>query len=345
VKAWLSAIAGLAMAAPACASDTLELYGRAYALFEFIGVRTADAPALRDRRVSNQSSMMGVRGAEALAPGLEAWFQLETAFPLDAASGPFANRNSAVGFRGAWGTLLAGRWDSAFEQSQVGVVDPFSDQGLPDITAAAIHQGNFARRQPNAIQYWSPAWNGLQVKLAYAANEGRTALANPYDYGASVTWRDESSYIGAAYERHVDQTGALVAPNIDESGYGLAASHRMGRLKLDAQLGAYERTGTITQRSHALGFEYALPAQSRISVLGIYQHSRNGGARAPDAQPSCSAWGSAARYAFSPRTFAIVEYARVRNHAGRLCNFGSNPVPTGDRQTLTGFAFGLRTIF
>ena len=104
--------------------------------------------------------MFGVRGTEELGGGWSAWFQLETGFAPDQNNTVFAARNSAVGIDGPWGGVFLGRWDSVFEQSQVGIVDPFNDQGLPDITGAAVGQGNFARRQPNAVQYWSRPWRG-----------------------------------------------------------------------------------------------------------------------------------------------------------------------------------------
>src|SRR5260221_3065206 len=166
--------------ASAQAVDPVVLYGRVYVLVESVAASGGADPAAPRGRVSNQASMVGVRAVEGIAPGLEAWFQLETIFPPDSAATTFANRNSAVGLRGSFGTLLAGRWDSTFEQSQVGIVDPFTDQGLPDITAAAVNQGNFARRQQNVVQYWSPACRGPPGEKGYVADETRTPAANTH---------------------------------------------------------------------------------------------------------------------------------------------------------------------
>jgi predicted porin len=290
--------------------------------------------------------MIGVRGIERITPELAAWFQIETGFPPDSAPSAFANRNSGVGLTGAFGTLLAGRWDSTFEQSQVGVVDPFSDQGLPDITGAAVNQGNFARRQQNVVQYWSPVWRGVQVKIGYAANEGRTSTVNPYDYGASAAYRDDRAYLALAYERHVDQAGAFAAAGIDETGWGLAAYRRFECLKFSGQAGAYRRSGAATQRSHMLGFEWNPLGAScpRTGVIAIYQRSSRG-ASLGSVQPECTLWGVGLRHSLSLRTFLIVEYARVENREGSLCNFGSNALTIGDRQSLTGWGVGLRTVF
>jgi predicted porin len=336
----------VASAARAQDADPITLYGRVYVLVESVSADGDADPLGRRQRVSNQASMVGVRGVERFTPDLAAWFQIETGFPPDAAATAFANRNSGVGLTGSFGTLFAGRWDSTFEQSQVGIVDPFTDQGLPDITGAAVNQGNFARRQQNVVQYWSPVWRGVQAKLGYAANEGRTSAVNPYDYGASLAYRDDRAYLAIAYERHVDQAGAVAAAGIDEAGSGISGYRRFECVKLSAQAGAYRRTGTATQRSHMIGFEWnPLGAGCpRTGAIAIYQRSSGGGASGL-AQPACTLWGVGARHALSGRTFLIAEYARVSNREGNLCNFGSNPVDIGARQSLTGWGAGIRTVF
>ena len=40
-----------------------------------------------------------------------------------------------------------------------------------------------------------------------------------------------------------------------------------------------------------------------------------------------------------------MEYARVTNQVGSLCNFGSNQVKVTAGQGLRGFAAGMRTVF
>jgi predicted porin len=336
----------LAVAAHAQEPDSVVLYGRIYGLAESVSIDGGGQPSRQFTRVSNNSSMVGVRGVEALGPSLSAWFQLETGFPIDQSGPPFANRNSAVGLRGPWGTFLAGRWDTPFEQTQVGIVDPFQDQGLPDITGAAVNQGNYARRVQNTLQYWSPPWRGFQLKLGYAANEGRTATANPYDCAASVAWRDADTFLAVAYETHRDQARATVVPGVNESGWGISGSRWWGPLKISGQAGEYRRTATGTQRSGMLGLEWQVSGAGSggPAILAIAQSSRGGGPL-DAAQPSCRLWGAALRHSFSPRTFVIAEYARVDNRVGNLCNFGANAIEIVDGQRLTGWAVGMRTLF
>ena len=45
----------------------------------------------------------------------------------------------------------------------------------PYLGVSTINQGNFSNREQNVVQYWSPSIGGFEVKLAYTANEARTA--------------------------------------------------------------------------------------------------------------------------------------------------------------------------
>jgi len=299
-----------------------------------------EAGESRYTRITNQASMVGIRSQEELGAGIEAWAQLETGFAPDA-SGPFATRNSGVGLRGTWGTLLLGRWDSPFEQTQAGIVDPFSDQGLPDITGATLQQGNFARRQQNAIQLWSPAWRSIQAKASYATGETRTAQANAHDLSVSFAYRDDDLYAAIAFEKHFDQAGSATLAGSDETGLGISFSRRFGALKIYGQAGRYRRTGAETERSFMAAFEQGWGAHS---LLGTFQQAR-GGALAGSTQPRCSLAGVGYRYAFSRRTFFIAEAALVDNRTGNTCNFGSNPVAISPGQDLRGAGLGLRVLF
>ena len=110
------ALAGacVAPAAMAQTANPVTLYGRVYVTFESVeakGGPSTATPVPRRQRVSDQSSLLGVRGTEDLGGGLKAFFQLETGFKPDENNTTFAARNSAVGLQGGWGSILLGRWD------------------------------------------------------------------------------------------------------------------------------------------------------------------------------------------------------------------------------------------
>ena len=122
------AAAGACLVATAAAqsANPVTLYGRIYTTVESVEAKEGTTPVVQRVRMRDQSSYLGVRGEEDLGGGLKAFFQLETGFNPEQPSGTFANRNTGVGLRGTWGSVLIGRWDTPFKQSMVGSVDsPF----------------------------------------------------------------------------------------------------------------------------------------------------------------------------------------------------------------------------
>src|SRR6476660_1829429 len=165
------AVAGacVAPAAMAQSANPVTLYGRVYATLEQVQAKGGSAAEVSSRtRVSDQSSLLGVRGTEDLGGGLKAFFQLETGFKVDQNDTTFAARNSAVGLQGAWGSVLLGRWDTPYKTVTT-AIDPFGDLTLGGYTA--VMNGNgvrgvtstnaFDRRETNNVQYWSPSWAGV----------------------------------------------------------------------------------------------------------------------------------------------------------------------------------------
>ena len=116
------AVVGACVAPEAMAqtANPVTLYGRVYATFESVEAKGGAAPVSRRNRVADQASYLGVRGTEDLGGGLKAFFQLETGFPPDN-TGTFANRNSAIGLQGGFGSILLGRWDSPMKVTQTAV--------------------------------------------------------------------------------------------------------------------------------------------------------------------------------------------------------------------------------
>jgi predicted porin len=337
-----AAIAGACLApAFAQADSPVTLYGRVYITVESVEANEGAAPVPRRARMRDQSSLLGVRGSEDLGGGLEAFYQLETGFNPESSTGTFANRNSGVGLRGRWGSVLLGRWDTPFKQTQVGSVDPWSDLQIGDITGAAIRQGDFSQRAANLVQYWSPAFAGVQVKLMWVPNEGRTATEDPSLYGGAISWQRGEVSISYAYEKHREWIDGSTTPGVDEEGNGISGEYVIGPVKLSGQYGEYRRTGTATQKSYQVGAQWRA---GRHTLIGTYSASKDGGA-AGAAQPECDLAALGYKYAFSRRSFLIASYARVQNDTGSLCNFGSGALSIKEGQDPEGFSLGLRTVF
>ncbi len=185
------AVAGACVVPEAMAqtANPVTLYGRAYATFESVEAKGSVGtvgPVIRRNRVTDQSSLLGVRGTEDLGGGLKAFFQLETQWKLDQNDTTFAARNSGVGLQGAWGSVLMGRWDTPFKVTTI-AVDPFGDLTIGGLTSAMNGSGVgnvqalllqrergqelvALRGQPGRL-YMQPAQRGCQHHLY-----GRTAL-------------------------------------------------------------------------------------------------------------------------------------------------------------------------
>lgn len=348
-------IAALCAAASLCAAsafaqesdstDGVTLYGRVYVMFDSVEAKGGTAaPLPRRNRVTDQSSLLGVRGVESLGSGMKAFFQLETAFAPDANAGTFATRNSAVGLNSSqWGSIIMGRWDMPMKTAQAAPLDPFTDLALADITGVALNQGNFSNREQNVVQYWSPNFAGLEVRLAYSANEARVATRNPYKTGASVVWSNRDLYLTYAYEKHYDTRDGTATAGVDETGNGIGGYVRLAGAKIMAQYGRYTRTGTLTQKGYALGLDWVFAGPHHL--LAIYQNSKDGGTIG-QARPSCDLVGVGYRYDFSRRTFFTVYYTKVDNKTGNLCNFGAGALANvAEGQDPQGISAGFRHVF
>jgi predicted porin len=336
-----AAAASTAPAAFAQATGPVTLYGRVYITVESVEAKEGTTPVARRTRMRDQSSLLGVRGEEDLGGGLKAFFQLETGFNPESNTGTFANRNSGVGLKGSWGTVLLGRWDTPFKQTQVGSVDPWTDLQIGDITGAAIRQGDFSLRAANLVQYWSPTFANTQVKLMYVPNEGRTAQANPSMVGGAITWGKGDASLSYAYEKHDEMVDQATTRGVDEEGHGISGEYRVGSVKLSGQYGEYTRTGTAKQKSYQVGAQWFL---GKHRLIATYSASKDGGATGA-VQPECDLTALGYRYDFSRRTFFIASWARVQNEEGNLCNFGSGGLTISNRQDPEGFSLGLRTVF
>ena len=337
------ALAG-AFAAPVAMAQTanpVTLYGRVHLTFEQVEVK-GQAP--KRTRIQDQASLLGVRGTEDLGGGLKAFFQLETAFNPESTSGTFAGRNSGVGLQGGWGSILMGRWDTPFKVA-TGAIDPFGDVTIAGITMANNDQGNFDRRDPNVLQYWSPNWGGFAFRAQIQAEDLKTASSKPVDQSYSATFTRGPFYLFATYEEHKDQVGSTVTGGSKEKGTAVGGTWAIGPVKLGGTWQKYDKTGRTDKESWLANVVWTL---GNNQLIYQYQHSEDGqvaGAGAPDCDVNSIAW----QYNFSRRTFTQFIYSKVNNNQFANCGspssgWGSVPgfANNGDPQ---GFSIGLRHVF
>ena len=340
------------LAAPAAfaqSANPVTLYGRIYGVFESVEAKGGTSPVVRRSRVSDNSSYLGVRGTEDLGGGLKAFFQLETAFAIDANTTTFAARNSAVGLQGGLGSVMVGRWDTPFKLAS-SAIDPFvnvtigaysmamSGSGVNNVAASNA----FDRREVNSVQYWSPNWNGFAVRASYSANEAKTATLNPERYSASLTYNNGPIYLGYAYDESKDSPFGAVTPPKQE-GNALVGAYTFGPVKVGALVQEFKRTGFAKQKAYMVTGTYTA---GKHQFILVHQDAKDGGAVGIAVQPSCKADAAGYQYNFSQRSMFIAQYVRVDNNQTGTCNFGSgNSIAIAAGQDPQGFAIGVRHLF
>ncbi|HTN54246.1 MAG TPA: porin [Anaeromyxobacter sp.] len=222
-------------------------------------------------RISSGTSNIGFKGSLTLSDQLKVIWQVESSVSPDGdPPNNLAGRNTAVGLAGTWGTVFYGLWDTPYKYPTVFVtpirgltvydnaVTANPGFNVPGTTtqsgrAAGKADAAFSRRQGNSVQYWSPTFYGLSLRLAASVNEGkttRTATApsiDPWIWSGLVTWESGPFGVRYSHERHVDYFGL-------------------------AQLGGSAGATNANPHSHDDGDEliawYAAPTGTKLSVIG-----------------------------------------------------------------------------
>lgn len=369
-------IAPLAMAQTA---NPVTLYGTLNIDFESVkasnAVTTANVGSRN--RVSANSSNFGIRGTEDLGGGLKAFFQLEMgSVAIDVGGGNLAGRNSAVGLQGGFGSVLLGNWDSPYKVS-TGIADVFYGTGIGNLvnvvsgnsTPTAVQgatRNGFDRRVSNVAQWWSPNWNGLTARVAYGANEARTAAnaaiqQNPRLSSFSLTYASGPFTVAGAYEKH-DEFANSATQSSKDTGLKFVATAVVGnttfglvseRLKFQGNIGATAlpkafTVGTGTEAKvnsyyasllHRMG-----PWALRLAVGGDRGVSVNTAAGAPDSRARMLVVGGS--YSFSKRTDGYLIFSQIKNDLNSRNDYAINGVTgVANGADPRGLGIGIRHTF
>ncbi len=335
--------AGLALTVLSCTAtlafaqeEPITLYGRLHVHVESVRASGGDKPEVARRtRVTDQASLLGVRGAEKLSRDLKVFYQLETGFDPQGGGGSFARRNSGIGLRGPWGSVLVGRWDSPYKTANI-AVDKFHDVTIAGIKSANEDSGNFDNRLQNVLEYWSPSLAGFSARAAVTSNETRTTSLDPRIWAASLAYRKGPYYAFYAHEEHRD----LKASTPKETGNAVGGKLRIGPVELGGVWQQYEKTNLERKRSYLVSVDYHL---GKNELIYQYQNAQGGGAPGEE-EPDCDVNSVGYQYNFSKRTFLLALYTRIDNNATSECRFGAGGIG-GEGQDSDGVSVGLRHVF
>lgn len=290
----------MALAQATAGTSTVQIFGTIYVeLDRYNNQTTAAAPGTAGTspdRVSfdymrTAGSEIGFKGEEQLGGGMAAWFQCASTADVRgvAPNQGFCTRNSALGLKGAWGNVYAGKWDTPYKRTYSignvgggesgafgtanllnnGSTEPAQlPPAVPVAGAVTVgaNRGIYARREVNSIFYDSPNFGGFQVLGHWQFANASTAITSGNTNTRPRSWGLAGSYsagpLGAAifYEKHQDQGTPAASPvgagtavfgsDADDSSYGLSAAYTIGPVKIG---GVYKRERYDVPSSFAAG--------------------------------------------------------------------------------------------
>jgi len=322
------AVAG-ALAAPALVmaqTSTVQVYGKL--TYEYGILDQGFGQRSTDYADSPGGSEIAFRGEEKLGGGLSAWFQCATSADVRAMDQEgLCSRNSAVGFKGGWGNLHFGRWDTPMKRAlNVGTVGaeetgilgmsflPFGGSGGADVTGtaadASVNRQRWKRREAALSYYESPNFNGFQILAAFGSGNAAADLAaNRADGAANAKPRVQSlagTYqsgplgIGLAYERHnqmgVAGPASAVLQDFDDRAWGISAAYTFGgNIKVGATyLAPKFETGvgtSIKKKTYTIGVDWAIGGPHSVQAQYAKASDCKGNGAAIGGNGGCAAAG------------------------------------------------------
>lgn len=358
----LLAAGALALAAnlPAAAQENVQLYGRLNVALEAL---RSSGSGDSVQRVSNNRSVLGVRGSEDLGGGWQALFQVEGTLSPDTGAGSLAARDTRVGIAGPWGTLFAGNWTLPYN-SATSALDPFypTTAGYMSLmgNGAGATENNtsnaysFDRRQQNSVHYWTPQWQGWSLRVARGMGEERPANgAHPALTSAALLYDGDALYASLAQEEHHDYQGR----GLSDRGSKLAIAWRVDsatQLAVALESLRYETaTGALRRRT---AYVSATRQFGRHGLRVGLAHAQSATGNSPETIGTVRAGtGTGATHAtigydyqLSKRSSLYAYYTRLANGHNGIAGFAINSIgrETGTAgATLSGVALGIKHNF
>ena len=343
------AVAG-ALAAPAVAfaqASTVQIYGTIIMNYNYLDQGNH---RIKTDVFNNHDSGIGVKGEEKLGGGTSAWFQCESTFDVSgsssaAASAAWCGRNSAVGFKGGFGNVFAGNWDTP-NKVAMGGFRPFSTAGAYGMGAHlwntsgsnasnTSNVSSFTRRQTNLLSYAIPSMSGFNASVAFSSINESTATtpaataSKPRLWSLGATYTNGPMAFGAGYERHHNYNPSANLSTYTggtDRNWNLAAAYTFaGKYKVSAIYGDMQyETGpgaTLTQKSWGIYGDLSLTGPHKVRLGYTLARSTSGsGATVGSFIGNNGAGNTGSKlyavqyaYAMSKRTELNFGYAKLNN--------------------------------
>lgn len=379
-KVMALAVAG-ALAAPAAALAQVEIGGSLHLQY-FNNDSGATASKKTDVLTTSEPEVY-IRGEDKLGGGMSAWFQCTSSFDFlgtgvegTNTAGQLCGRNSGLGFKGSFGNIFFGTWDTPqklvvnLARGWWGGTNTLQGGSLVLLgNGAQSNAGNtgasFYRRQARSVNYHGPNWGGFTVQAAFSGANEATALSTgsplkPRLLSIAGQFRTGPFFAGVGFEKHDDfNPGNLAAGyngGSDDNfnvvvGYTIAGA-RISALYMDnsyeignAAAQTLDKKGWAVYLDWTISGPHSLYAQyssvdntSGNSTVSVGRFSP-AGATATGADHYGIAYG----YKFSKRTQGYLAYNQMKNDAGSNFTFGTSAGSLGGKQKVIGA--GLRHSF
>ncbi len=341
MKKTLIALAAVAATSASFAQSTVTLSGTVDVGLE----KRWSGDATRMTANRNGTSNWTISGAEDLGGGLKAVFQVSTSFNSDtgtvSSTDGLGNNGMFVGLTGGFGTLRAGRPVNTLYGN---VLLANGTKGVSVHDANAVLGGNAAGGAgatgktsnasssvyvPNAVQYHSPRFGGVQVQLEYAPSES-TLAGNKAGRGVGV--RYDGGPLSVTFVNYKGAVASTAAANGLTAVNQFAVSYDFSVVKVLFTIRDQGGVSSDADNSWALGL--TAPVGPGLIYASFNSNEQVG----DDGRTIIAGY----KYNLSKRTQAYVNVAR-RNAA-----WASAAVTAGGgdgTKSSTGFGFGLQHNF
>ena len=274
-----------------------------------------------------KGARFGLKGSEDLGNGLSALFQQEFGMVMDVNNGPTTQRASWVGLKSTTlGEVRAGNHNT-FEDdllTSTSVTFGFGTVAAPKYVYIETAGGEPRFTISNAALYYSPVWNGFQVKVGYSSHASNSddatspttatgATGNNRVLAAAVHYTNGPLVAGATYEYNKAQDYAGVSSPDSGNTWNLAASYDFGVARIGGAYGtiSYAQNPGVTtddRKQWHLGVSAPITPKDIVSINYAHATIDYNNAWNDD---SIGFWGIGYQHSLSKRTTLYAAYGDI----------------------------------
>lgn len=348
----------LAAAGAAHAQSSVTLYGRLNTALEHSWV-SGSGNDQSGTRMTNNRSVFGLRGTEALGGGWSAVFQIESGISLATGQGQIASRNTRVGLDSPYGTFFLGQWHTAYTESTT-AFDPYYPttagymsligNGSAAQTDNVENTSSFDRRQKNSLHYRSPIVNGFSGGFSWGLPQERGVdPRNPQLFSWSGKYTDGALSLVLAYELHRNYQAAGTQDHAIKTGVSYQFPTTLVSLVFE-QLRYETPTGTLSRKGYYASVKQQLWGGNLIGAVGVAANGTGSARQAVGFVSSGPDTGAIQYtlgydYALSKRTSLYTYYSKIKNRGNAAYDFAINDIPVSAGASPQTLAIGLRHYF